>query len=94
MAITSLAHCCPKVAFRLVTPVSSVARDEKYLFHDATGEIIVEIDDDKWGGVTASPKDALELSGEIDRDINKVKVDVYLARKVSGAAPKQGFQEN
>ncbi len=68
--------------------------DEKYLFHDATGEIIVEIDDDKWGGVTASPKDTLELSGEIDRDINKVKVDVYLVRKVSGAAPQQGFQEN
>ena len=70
--------------------------DEKYLFHDATGEIIVEIDDDKWGGVTASPKDTLDLNCEIDRDFNSVKLDVKIVRKVSdgGAAPQQGFQEN
>ncbi|MBP5447557.1 MAG: NirD/YgiW/YdeI family stress tolerance protein, partial [Treponema sp.] len=68
--------------------------DDKYLFRDATGEIVVEIDDEDWGGVTAGPKDTLELSGEIDRDFNKVKVDVYLVKKVSGAAPaKQGFVE-
>ena len=68
--------------------------DDKYLFRDATGEIVVEIDDEDWGGVTAGPKDTLELSGEIDRDFNKVKVDVYLVKKVSGAASaQQGFVE-
>ena len=31
---------------------------EKYLFKDATGEIVVEIDDEDWGGVTVGPQPA------------------------------------
>ncbi|MDR2092131.1 MAG: NirD/YgiW/YdeI family stress tolerance protein [Azoarcus sp.] len=42
--------------------------DEKYLFRDATGEIIVEIDDDLWRGQTVESKDTVEIRGEIDRD--------------------------
>ncbi len=69
--------------------------DDKFLFADETGQIVVEIDYEDWGGVTASPKDTLELTGEIDRDFNKVKLDVKIVRKVSGPnqAPQQGFTE-
>ena len=69
--------------------------DDKFLFADETGQIVVDIDYEDWGGVTASPKDTLELTGEIDRDFNKVKLDVKIVRKVSGPnqAPQQGFTE-
>lgn len=69
--------------------------DDNFLFADETGQIVVDIDYEDWGGVTASPKDTLELTGEIDRDFNKVKLDVKIVRKVSGPnqAPQQGFQE-
>ncbi len=55
---------------------------EKYLFKDATGEIVVEIDDDDWGGVTVGPQDTVELIGEIDKDINKIEFDVDIVKKV------------
>lgn len=57
-------------------------KHEKYLFKDATGEIVVEIDDDDWGGVTVGPQDTVELIGEIDRDINKIEFDVDIVKKV------------
>lgn len=69
--------------------------DDNFLFADETGQIVVEIDYEDWGGVTASPKDTLELTGEVDRDFNKVKLDVKIVRKVSSPnqAPQQGFTE-
>ena len=56
---------------------------EKYLFKDSTGEIVVEIDDDDWGGVTVGPQDTVELIGEIDKDINKIEFDVDIVKKVN-----------
>ena len=56
---------------------------EKYLFKDATGEIVVEIDDEDWGGVTVGPQDTVELIGEIDKDINKIEFDVDIVKKVN-----------
>ena len=58
-------------------------KHEKYLFKDATGEIVVEIDDDDWGGVTVGPQDTVELIGEIDKDINKIEFDVDIVKKVN-----------
>ena len=40
--------------------------DEKYLFKDASGSITIEIDDDDWKGVTATPNDTLVIEGEVD----------------------------
>ena len=56
---------------------------EKYLFKDATGEIVIEIDDDDWGGVTVGPNDTVELIGEVDKDFNKVEFDVDIVKKVN-----------
>ena len=56
---------------------------EKYLFKDDTGEIVIEIDDDDWGGVTVGPQDTVELIGEVDKDFNKVEFDVDIVKKVN-----------
>lgn len=40
--------------------------EERYLFQDATGTVIVEIDHEDWGNVTVNPESILRLSGEID----------------------------
>lgn len=51
--------------------------DEKYQFTDGTGTIVVEIDDDEWRGITATPEDTVELRGEIDKDLMRTpEVDV------------------
>jgi uncharacterized protein (TIGR00156 family) len=49
---------------------------DKYLFEDATGSIHVEIDRDKWGGLTVTPRDSVEIQGEVDKDWNSVEIDV------------------
>lgn len=58
-------------------------KHEKYLFKDATGEIVIEIDDDDWGGVTVGPQDTVELIGEVDKDFNKIEFDVDIVKKVN-----------
>jgi uncharacterized protein (TIGR00156 family) len=50
--------------------------DEKYLFRDAGGEIIVEIDDEVWRGVTVGADDTVEIRGEIDRDFPGFPVEI------------------
>jgi uncharacterized protein (TIGR00156 family) len=49
---------------------------DRYLFRDATGEINVDIDPDKWEGRTVTPEDTVEIRGEVDKDWNSVEVDV------------------
>ncbi len=50
--------------------------NEKYLFQDASGEITIEIDDDDWRGLSVGPEDTIEISGEVDKELFDVKVDV------------------
>ena len=56
--------------------------DDKYSFKDSTGTIVVEIDDDKWGGVNAGTQDKLELIGEIEKKYNSTELDVDSVRKL------------
>ena len=56
---------------------------EKYLFKDASGTITVEIDDDKWGAVVAGEADKLELTGEVERKLNSVHLDVDTVKKIN-----------
>lgn len=56
--------------------------DDKYSFKDSTGTITVEIDDDKWGGVTAGTQDKLELVGEVEKKYNTIELDVDSVRKL------------
>ncbi len=56
--------------------------DDKYLFKDASGEMIVEIDYKYWSGVQATDKDVVELKGKVDRDYDGVTLDVFMISKV------------
>jgi len=49
---------------------------DKYLFRDATGTIVVEIDHDEWGGQNIGPNDTVELYGEVDKEWMSVEIDV------------------
>ncbi|WP_033792941.1 YgiW/YdeI family stress tolerance OB fold protein [Pantoea septica] len=55
--------------------------DEDYLFRDATGTMNVEIDHKRWNGLTITPKDRVELTGELDKDFNSIELDVKQVRK-------------
>lgn len=51
--------------------------DEKYMFKDSTGEIIVEIDDEDWYGVKVTPENTVEIYGEVDKEVfERTKIDV------------------
>ena len=56
--------------------------DDKYLFKDKTGEMVVEIDYKYWAGLQVNEKDVLELTGKVDRDYNSVTLDVIAVKKV------------
>jgi uncharacterized protein (TIGR00156 family) len=49
---------------------------ELYEFRDDSGIIYVDIDDERWFGQTASPNTRIRIEGEVDRDWNRVKIDV------------------
>ncbi len=55
---------------------------EKYIFKDATGTITVEIDQEDWHGVQVSPSDLVEISGEVDKEWNKIEIDVFQVKKI------------
>ncbi|WP_220803792.1 YgiW/YdeI family stress tolerance OB fold protein [Pseudomonas sp. NCCP-436] len=50
--------------------------DERYEFRDATGTIQVEIDDEDWPGQSVSENTKVRLTGEVDKDVNQLEVDV------------------
>ena len=56
--------------------------DEDYLFRDSSGTMKVEIDHKRWNGVTITPKDRVELTGELDKDFNATELDVKQVRKL------------
>ena len=39
---------------------------EKYTFSDGTGEIVVEIDEEKFRGIQVDPNTKIEIQGEVD----------------------------
>ena len=56
--------------------------NERYLFSDDTGTITVEIERRAWGSLTIDENDLVEITGEIDRDRNRVEVEVDTIRKL------------
>ena len=49
---------------------------EKYQFKDASGMVVVEIDDEDWRGVDVKPEDTVIIKGEIDKDVFSTEIDV------------------
>lgn len=56
--------------------------DEKYLFRDGTDSVIVEIDDEDWGGVDVRATDTVKLYGEVDSGLFKTEIDVDRIEKI------------
>ncbi len=57
--------------------------EDDYIFRDETGTIKVDIDHKRWEGQTVTPKDKVEIQGELDKDFNSVEVDVKKVRKLN-----------
>ncbi len=58
--------------------------DDKYAFTDETGEIVIEIDEEDFNGVTVTAGELIEISGEVDKDMMKpAKIDVKAIKKLS-----------
>ena len=55
---------------------------DKYLFQDKTGKINIEVDHDKWQGLSIGAKDLVEIYGEVDRDKGNIEIDVKSIRKI------------
>lgn len=55
----------------LIGFIKSAVSDDKYVFSDDTGTIVVEIDKKVWQGVTASPKTKIQIFGEVDKSLMK-----------------------
>ena len=69
---------------KLIGKIEKKLGDEKYLFKDATGTVTIEIDDDDWRGVTATPDSELIIEGEVDKHIfkgTKIDVDIVTLKK-------------
>ncbi|WP_086232741.1 YgiW/YdeI family stress tolerance OB fold protein [Campylobacter devanensis] len=50
---------------------------EKYKFSDGNDTIIIEIDDDDWGGVSVGPNELITIYGEVDGNALKAnEIDV------------------
>lgn len=56
--------------------------DEKYLFQDATGSIIVEIDDGAWRGLVVGPTDTVRIYGEVDHGMFNTEIDIDYIEKI------------
>jgi len=55
--------------------------DDKYLFKDSSGEMVVEIDYKYWAGLQVNEQDVIELTGKVDKDYNSVVLDVFMVKK-------------
>jgi uncharacterized protein (TIGR00156 family) len=50
---------------------------EKYTFKDDTGEMVIEIDNKDWNGITVTPETKLMIQGEVDSDLmTETTIDV------------------
>ncbi|MEX2125324.1 MAG: NirD/YgiW/YdeI family stress tolerance protein [Woeseia sp.] len=56
--------------------------DENYEFRDDSGTIVVEIDDDEWGGLEVTPEVAVELTGEIEQERNGTEMEADTIRQL------------
>lgn len=58
--------------------VQRLGKDD-YLFRDATGEIVVDIDYHVFHGQTVTPQTKVRISGEVDSEImERTTIDVYM----------------
>lgn len=52
-----------------------------YQLEDPTGMIMVEIDEEDWGGNVITEQDTVIIYGEVDKDKNKTEIDAKSVHK-------------
>lgn len=56
-------------------------KGDKYQLEDPTGMIIVEIDEEDWGGNVITEQDTVIIYGEVDKDKNGTEIDAKSVNK-------------
>lgn len=82
VTIAKVADLPDDAQVRLIGYIEKSLGDEKYEFRDESGLIVIEIDDDEWNGVEASPEVRVEIAGEVDKDRQSTELDVDEIRLV------------
>lgn len=63
--------------FTLEGHIVKQTREERYLFRDQSGEVEVEIDNDKWKGRKVDPGTKIRIAGEVEKDwLSSMEVEV------------------
>lgn len=75
-----VAELSDETSVRLVGYIVESVGEETYTFRDETGAIAVEIDADEWNGLDVSPNVRVEITGEVDRDLDSTEIDVDAIR--------------
>ena len=57
--------------------------DEEYELQDATGTIVVEIDDVLWQGLQVTDQDQVSIQAEVDQDWNGTELEAKSFRLIS-----------
>lgn len=90
MAVETVADAKDKADDTIVVLQGYIAKSlggDKYAFTDKTGEIIIEIDDDEFDGVSVTSGELIEIMGEVDKDSKKpAKVEVKTIKKLDKQA--------
>lgn len=50
--------------------------DERYTFKDGTGTVVIEIDDEDWGGLEVTPEMEVIIEGEVEKSWSTVEIEV------------------
>ena len=76
--------------FTLEGHIVKQIRKERYLFRDQSGEVEVEIDDEKWKGRKVDPGTKIRISGEVEKGfLSSMEVEVKRIELVVGSANDQ-----
>lgn len=74
--VSAAQEACDDSWVSLTGTILRQLEEERYLFQDATGTIIVEIDHEDWRNNPVNPETTVKISGEVDRDWLTKEIDV------------------
>lgn len=76
--------------FTLEGHIVKQVREEKYMFRDQSGEIEVEIDNDKWKGRKVDPGTKVRIAGKVEKEwLRSMEVEVKRIELVDGEIKAQ-----
>lgn len=61
--------------------ITKQVKGDKYQLEDPTGMIMVEIDEEDWGGNMITEQDMVIIYGEVDKDKNGTEIDAKSVKK-------------